>query len=304
MRPGRALAATLSCALLAAACEYVVVPPDEGGVGGGVSKGWSAVATAVGPSDTGDLRIALTIRNETANWSAMEAEEGKPAVLTSAGGTSNCTTVVVGTGGHRLAPGLQMRGFTAGTEAKPTTELLHVECAGAEAAPGSKLSLDYRYVIGEYNYYDPDANESRAKLEVDLDKVATDLAYPIAEPIDGLVQPRDVEITAINDVLLSLTAATRTDKGLEFAWRTANPGEYPTYVHIGKPPVIGADGILYGRYESPDLASVDPTPAGAGMEWTTTVAVPDDVTGLYIMLSVESKKQRLFVNYAIDLTDV
>jgi hypothetical protein len=31
--------------------------------------------------------------------------------------------------------------------------------------------------------------------------------------------------------------------------------------------------------------------------------VPADVGGLYILLSVESKKQRLFVNYAIDITD-
>lgn len=305
MRASRAVAAILSCALLTAACEYVVVPPDEGGGGGGaVSKGWTAVATSVGPSEAGDLRIDLAIRNETADWSAMEADAGKPAVLTTAAGTSNCSTVVVGTGGHRLAPGLQTRGFATGTKAEPEIELIHVECAGAEAAPGSKLALDYHYFTGEYNYYDPDANESRAKLEVDLDKVATDLTFPIAEPVDGLVQPRDVKITAINDVELSLTDAKRTDKGLELAWRTMNPGEYPTYVHIGEPPVIGADGILYGIYESPDLASVDATPAGDEMEWTTMVAVPADVTGLYIMLSVESKKQRLFVNYAIDLKDV
>ena len=55
---------------------------------------------------------------------------------------------------------------------------------------------------------------------------------------------------------------TRTDDGLEFAWETSNPGEYPSFVHIGNPPVIGSDGIIYGYYESPDLATVPMTPAG------------------------------------------
>ncbi len=82
------------------------------------------------------------------------------------------------------------------------------------------------------------------------------------------------------------------------------PGEYPSYVHIGNPPVIGADGILYGFYETPDIVSVPITPAGDKAEWTTDVAIPKDVKGFCIMLSVESKKQRLFVNYAIDVTDI
>jgi hypothetical protein len=74
-------------------------------------------------------------------------------------------------------------------------------------------------------------------------------------------------------------------------------------VHIGNPPVIGDDGILYGFYESPDLASVPITPAGDKAEWTTEATVPQDVKGLYIMLSVESKNQRYFINYAVDITD-
>ena len=204
-------------------CEYVVVPPDEGGGAATSSKGWSGIATAVGPSDDGGLRVELTIRNETGDWSAMEADASKPATLTADGKSTSCSTVVVGTGGHRLAPGLQMRGFVAGTKAKPTTELIHVECPGADATPGSKLAIDYQYVTGEYNYYDPDANEASGRLEVDLDKVATDLTYPIAEPVEGLVQPRDVQITGLNDVVLSLTGAKRTEEGLELAWRTSNP---------------------------------------------------------------------------------
>ena len=58
-----------------------------------------------------------------------------------------------------------------------------------------------------------------------------------------------------------------------------------------------------GLYEVPDLASVPITPAGDKAEWTTEVAVPQDVTGLYILLSAETGKQRLYANYAVDITD-
>jgi hypothetical protein len=67
--------------------------------------------------------------------------------------------------------------------------------------------------------------------------------------------------------------------------------------------VIGNDGIIYGRYETPDMASPPLTPAGETMEWTTDVAVPQEVSGLYILLPVETNKQRYFVYYAIDITD-
>ena len=68
--------------------------------------------------------------------------------------------------------------------------------------------------------------------------------------------------------------------------------------------MIGADGILYGFYESPDLAHrCRSTPPGDVATWTTEVAVPAEVTGFYIMLSVEAKKGRTFVNHAIDISD-
>jgi hypothetical protein len=299
----KALIPILLCILLLFACDYIVLPEDLDTAASASSKGWSAVATNVGQSDAGDLHIDLTLRNETADWSAMQATANKPAVFTAGDGkTTNCDTVFVSTGGHRLAPGFQMRGFIAGTKAEPKTQLIYVECKGAAATPGSKLSIEYSYVTGEYNYYYPETNKVDSTLEVNLDEVATDLQYPIAEPVEGLIQPPGIEITAINKVVLTLTDVERTDKGLQFKWQTANPGEYPSYVHIGNPPVIGADGILYGFYETPDIVSVPITPAGEKAEWTTEVAVPPDIKGLYIMLSVESKKQRLFVNYAIDVT--
>lgn len=299
----KALIPILVYALLFGACDYIVLPDDVDTGASTTSEGWSAVATNVSPSKAGDLHIDLTIQNKTNDWSAMQAAANKPAVLTTGNGkTSNCETVFVSTGGHRLAPGFQMRGFTAGTKAEPKIQLIYVECKGAQATPGSKLSINYSYVTGEYNYYYPEQNKVDSTLEVDLDQVVTDINYPVAEPVDGLIQQPGVEITAINNVILTLTGVERTDEGLRFKWETSNPGEYPSYVHIGNPPVIGADGIFYGFYESPDMASVPITPAGEKTEWTTDVAVPENVKGCYIMLSVESKKQRLFVNYAVDIT--
>jgi hypothetical protein len=241
MRMVRALVPILAYALLLCACDYIVLPEDLDEPGGAGSGAWSAVVTDV-ESEAGDLHIDLTLRNETGDWSAMQAAEGKPAVLTGGDGkTVDCEVVFVGTGGHRIAPGFQMRGFIAGTKAEPMTQLVYVECQGAEATSGSTLSIDYSYVTGQYNYYEPDATKTNAKLELNLDEIAADLSYPIAEPVEGLIQEPDTEIVAINDVVLTLTDIERTDAGFQFNWHTFNPGEYPSYVHIGNPPVIGLD---------------------------------------------------------------
>jgi hypothetical protein len=302
MRTQNVLIGVLACALLlVSACAYIVTPEPEGTPASAAHKGWSAVVTDVGKTDAGDLRIAIALRNDTGDWSAMQAAD-KPAVLTSGGKNLSCDTVVVGTGGHRLAPGFQMRGFTGGTKTEPAIEPLRVECKGAEAAPGAKLAMDYSYVTGEYNYYDQLANKANATMTLNLDDAVKDLKYPVASEVEGLIRKPGAEITAINDTILTLTDVARTDQGLEFKWRTSNPGEYPTSVHIGNPPVIGADGIIYGAYESPHLASAPITGAGKTAEWATRITVPKEAAGLYMLLSVESKKQRLFTNYAIDLT--
>lgn len=303
MRINRILFLVLVWAVVSCACDYIVIPEEDAPASSAVSRGWSALATNISQSEAGDLHIDLAIRNETGDWSAMLASVGKPALLSVDGKTTNCDTVFVSSGGHRLAPGFQMRGFVAGTKAEPKTQLLYVECKGAQASSGAKLSIDYSYFTGEYNYYEQQANKTNAVLELDLDQVASDLQYPIAETVEGLIQKSDVEIIAINNCTLTLTGIARTEKGLQFKWFNANPGEYPTYVHIGLPPVIGADGIIYGLYESPDIASVPVTGAGKTAEWTTEVSVPAEIKGLYILLSVESKKQRLFTNYVIDISD-
>ena len=110
--------------LFSFACVYIVLPEDleQPESQETVAIGWAGIVTNVGKSDAGDLRIEITIRNDTGDWSAMKVVDGKPAVLTSDGKSSNCETIFFGTGGHRLAPGFQMRGYTAGTKAEPATQ--------------------------------------------------------------------------------------------------------------------------------------------------------------------------------------
>lgn len=303
MKTRQILFATVASAFLFGACGYIVTPADESSPTPTTAGVWSATATAVSQTSGGDLHVDLAIENETGNWSAMQVASSGAVVLTTGDGkTSTCGTAFVGTGGTSLAQGFRMRGYTGGTKAKPTTQLLYVECAGAAPAAGSRLAIDYSYVTGEFNYYSP-AKPTKAKLQVDLDKVAADLTYPVAQAVEGLVQTSADPIEAINKCVLTLKTATRTADGLELDWHTDNPTSYPTFVHIGTPPVIGSDGIIYGFYESPHLADTPITPAKASTEWTTEVAVPKDVTGLYVLVSVEAKAQKNFVNHAIGLTD-
>jgi hypothetical protein len=300
MRTKRNLIVISVSTVLLFACAYIVTPQPDVTPTSAAAKGWTALVTAVGKSDSGDLRVDITIRNETQDWSSMQASANKPAVLTSGGKTSNCDTVFVGTGGNYLAPGFQMRGYTAGTRAEPKDQLLYVECKGATAEPGSKLSIQYSYVTGPFNYY-VTANPTNAELDLDLDQINKDLKYPVVDSTEGLIEKAGAGIVAINDCTLTLTDVKHTATGLQFSWETKNPGAYPTYVHIGAPPVIGADGIIYGYYQSPNLADAPITLPGAKAQWTTDVKIPKDATGLYLLLSVESRQQKLFVSHVVDL---
>ena len=82
-----------------------------------------------------------------------------------------------------------------------------------------------------------------------------------------------------------------------------NPTDYACTVHIGAPPVIGSDGVVYGFYASPHQPDPPGAPALATATWKTTVAVPADVTGLYVLPSVEFQQAKYFVNHAVDITD-
>jgi hypothetical protein len=141
------------------------------------------------------------------------------------------------------------------------------------------------------------------KLELDLDQVVTDLTYPIAQPVEDVIQEAGLEIAALSENVVSLLDVQRSDAGFQFTWQNYNPSKFALKTHIGIPPVIGEDGIIYGVYETLDLPEVPLTPAQGTVEWTTEVAVPQEVGGLYILLSVESKKPRTYLNYAVDITD-
>jgi hypothetical protein len=298
--------ALLVCSFSTFACVYIVLPegletPEV--VKGSELRVWNAVVTNVGKSDAGDLHVDITIRNDTGDWSTMHAVADRPALLTTSDGTTtNCDTVLVGTGGHRLAPGFQMRGYTAGKKAELETQLLYTECKDAVAAPGSKLMIEYESFGGILDDYDPEANKSEGVLELNLDEVVADLTYPIAASVDGLIQDAGISITGLSDNVVTLLDVQRTDAGFQFKWQNVNPTKFPLKTHIGTPPVIGADGILYGFYESLDIVPIPLTPANEKMEWTSNVAVPQDVKGCYILLSVESKKPRTYVNYALDIS--
>ena len=291
-------------ALLSFACAYIVVPADLMVTPTSTaSQGWSGVVTNVGKSDTGDLHIDLAIRNDTQNWSAMQADEGKPAILTTSDGKrTNCNTVFVGTGGTSRAPGFQMRGYIGGTKLEPKTQLLYVECEGAAASSGSKLSINYSYVTGDYDLHIP-AVPVKGIITLELANVAKDMKYPVATPMTGLIVKAGDKIDAINNSLLTLTDVKRTETGLEFHWQVENPTDYPNYVHIGRPPVIGADGIIYGVYEDPSIAEATIALPKEMAEWTTTVEVPNDATGLYVLVSVETRQSKYFVSHVIEITN-
>jgi hypothetical protein len=282
---------------------FVVIPVSDTTPKPKGAQAWSAIVTNVNKNDAMDLHIDITIRNDTAEWSAMEAESGKPAVLISSNGKkTNCETVFIGTGGTSLPPGFQIRGYTGGTKKAPKIQPLYVECKGAEAAPGSKLSIGYSYVTGAYDLHIPSISVNKTWV-LDLDQVVTDLKYPMAESVEGLIKKAGDKIDAINGFTLTLADAKRTETGLELHWRDENPSDYPNYVHIGIPPVLGSDGIIYGIYDDPSIATPTITLAKSTAEWTTTVAVPQTATGLYVLVSVETRQALYFVSYVIDITD-
>lgn len=296
----------LALTLFMSACVYIVLPeglenPETGNEGeAGV---WSAIVTNVGKSDAGDLHVDITIRNDTGNWSTMRAVDSKPAVLaTSDGKTVNCDTVFIGTGRHRFAPGFQTRGYTFNEGGELKTQPLYVECKGVEAMAGSVLSINYESFNGILDDYDPEANKIEGVLELNLDEVVTDLTYPISSPSVDSMQEVGIGIPALSENVITLLDVQRTDTGFEFTWQNFNPTKFPLKTHIGTPPVIGSDGIIYGVYETLDIAEIPLTPPNENAQWTTEVPVRQDVNGFYILLSVESNKPRTYINYVVDIS--
>ena len=67
--------------------------------------------------------------------------------------------------------------------------------------------------------------------------------------------------------------------------------------------MIGADGVIYGLYEDPSIADATIALSKATADWTTTVKVPKNVTGLYVLVGVETRQSKYFVSHVVDLTD-
>jgi len=302
-RAWTAQAVTLICAVAVAGCGYIVTPHDDATPTPAIAAGeWTAVATKV-EAASGALHVDLSIRNDTGDWSAMGIDNGGSVKLVGSNGdTTACATAFVGTGGTSLPPGFSTRGYTGGTKAAPVTQLLSVECAGAAPAAGSKLAVNYSYTTGDFNYYRPSAPRS-ATLQIELDSPATDITYPGTAGLGVVVSKVGEPIEAINKNTLTLSAVDRTADTIEFTWDTQNPSSYPVYVHIGTPPVIGSDGVIYGRWASPTLVDPPVTPGKGSAEWKTTVTVPAAVKGLYVLPAIESKEQKNFSSHVIDITD-
>ncbi len=305
-----ALGAAIILGVASAGCEYIV-PPIEFGTPTPfiLDEGWSGIVNGVSESG-GAVHVDLSIVNKTNKWSAMDVSASRATVTKSDGGSQDCGTVFVGTSvfvnnaGWYLAPGFVMKGYTGGSASAPVTQPLYVECAGVSQSDAKTLSITYSYVTGPYNYYLPNRQVSKT-MTVQLDKIVTDTAYPIAETIAGLPMSKVGDaLVGINGCTVTLVDAKRTDEGLQFDWRSTNPTEYQAYVHIGTPPVIGSDGILYGFYQTPHLAIVPITKAGGEAVWTTTQVVPKDVTGLYLLLPLESQQQKYYIDYVMDITDL
>jgi hypothetical protein len=181
---------------------------------------------------------------------------------------------------------------------------LHVECKGAEASSGAKLTVPYTYIPGEYDYYAQEKGETEGKFEVSLDNLLPDLTFPVASAAYTAARAIDEPFSTLNKTTLSNSGATRTDDSITFKWKVVNPGDYDTKVHVGTPPVLGNDGIIYGARVSPDIVDQPFSPPKGEVEFETQVTVPRSVGLLYLLLSVEETRERLFSNYLIDLTNL
>lgn len=271
---------------------------SSGGAGAAAGSGWKLTPVNITTTAAGNLHVELAATNLTGQWSALTAGEKPATFVTNGGSRTACESVKVGSGGHYIPPGFQFRGYTL-RDGK--TQLLSVECKGADPY-GAKLLVPYSYVTGEYDYYAQEKGKVEGELEADLGTVQATLTYPAADASAVKAQPLSEAIPALNDCTVTNTAATRTADAITLKWKVANPGEYDTKVHLGEPPVLGSDGIIYGARVSPDIVDQPFSPGKGDVEFETTVAAPQDVTGLYLLLSVEQNRERLFANYLIDLT--
>ena len=280
--------------------EGTPAPAAQASAAATAGKGWSLIPTQITKSG-GVLHVDLAARNDSGAWSAMTAADPKdqPTSLTTKDGKSvPCDTVQVSTSGHYVPPDFQIRGFTLRDKKVQT---LYVECKVDEQATGSRLSIPYSFVTGEYDYYAQDKTKVEAKFDVDLEQAPPTLTYPVAAPTEK-VHTLSEPIIVLNKCTFTNTGFERSGDTMSFGWKVENPGDYDTKVHIGNPPVLGSDGILYGFRVSPDIVEVEAAPPKGATEFKTEVTVPQDVQKPYLLLSIEQSRERRFANFLIDLT--
>lgn len=298
------LVALLAIAALAAGCngdgEEADTLPSE------LGEGWSLIPISI-EEDGETVRVEFAARNDTNDWGAMRPpDEEQPAVsLTAGGNTYRCEDAQIGTGGRYLPPGFQIRGYL---DRQGEVQAIYVECQAPEGSlEGATLTVPYILAVGEYDYYEKGENIHKAQLKVALnpEQIPPDLTYPVAsEEVEVEVHPLDETIIALNECPLELVDATRTDEGFTFEWTIYNPGEYNTLVHIGNPAPVGKDGIVYNFWISPDRVEVPMAKPDETTEIVTEAPVPPDVETPYLLLSVEQKRERLWTNYLLDLSEV
>jgi hypothetical protein len=317
MKLGKILAVACAVGLVATACGYIVPPIEEITPPPAFKDlGWAGTVNGVS-SANGGLHVDLSIENRTGDFSAMDVTKSKASV-TSGGSKTDCGTVFVGTSpfvnnaGWFIPSGFAMSGYTKGPVTKQVKQALYVECAGVSPAAGQKLVIDYTYITGPFNYYVA-SDKHTAEMTLDLGKVVKGQKYPVSEAnIGATIEKFDAVLEGINHLTVQLKDAKRTDTGLEFTWEVNNPiaGQDHAYMHIGYPPVLGSDGILYGPYVSPHQATYGDNgtdlraPALGKVTFTTTVTVPKEVTGLYVIVPEETKQAKYFVDHVIDITNL
>jgi len=76
--------------------------------------------------------------------------------------------------------------------------LIYSGCYQDVISPGSDPNGPPAFVSfsGDLYGYEPEANKAEGVLELNLDEVVSDLVYPVAVPVDGLIQDTGISITA------------------------------------------------------------------------------------------------------------
>ena len=306
---GRSLCSALACAArVRRAAATSSRPATRASPTPATAGVWSAIAT-----DGRGRRPAATSTstsrsdNETGNWSAMQvASSGAVALTTGDGKTATCATAFVGTGGNEPGarlPDARLYRRHEGEAGRPSS--LYVECAGRRA--GGRLEAGDRLLVRDRRVQlllAVRAGRAPSSRSTSTRSPRTSRTRS-RDPVEGLVEKPTDPIEAINKC-----DADPDDRrpgrptGSKFAWHTENPTAYPTYVHIGMPPVIGSDGVIYGFYESPHLADTPITPGRRDGRLDDGRRRPQGRHRPRTSSSASSRRQQKnFVSHAVGLAD-